>query len=316
MSNISLFDLAGAPIPDNLPNTKVSTVFEATGLDWDVIQKPVLVPNGNNPNTTFGSLCYDPIPSLVANFRSSDNKFLGAVHPNTYKVVQNYEAFDFIDELPNFTFEKVGEFCGGKKVFVVGKSNDQIAIDGSSDLVNFYLTFLHGHDGKSGIKFILCPIRMFCMNQLNLMLEKANFKYNITHTGDIEWKLSRIQKAIADSKNYVTGLEDTIKHMISTKLNIDPERFLSVLIPEDDDDSEKTILNKEMTRNTIIDLYKNKDDLQNYKGTVFGMVSAVSDYVSHVTPKRSHGTSTVNNLFINNMEGNKLIQTAKTLLAA
>ena len=32
-----------------------------------------------------------------------------------------------------------------------------------------------------------------------------------------------------------------------------------------------------MTRNTIIDLYKNKDDLQNYKGTVFGMVSAVSD---------------------------------------
>ena len=141
--NISLFDLAGTPIPDNLPNTKVSTVFEATGLDWDVIQKPVLVPNGNNPNTTFGSLCYDPIPSLVANFRSSDNKFLGAVHPNTYKVVQNYEAFDFIDELPNFTFEKVGEFCGGKKVFVVGKSNDQIAIDGSNDLVNFYLTFLH-----------------------------------------------------------------------------------------------------------------------------------------------------------------------------
>ena len=53
-------------------------------------------------------------------------------------------------------------FNGGKKVFVVGKSNEQIDIDGSGDLVDFYLTFLHGHDGKSGIRFILCPVRMFC----------------------------------------------------------------------------------------------------------------------------------------------------------
>ena len=306
--NLSIFEQAGKDIPEGLSDNKVKTIFEATGLDWVVEQKEVAVLEKDNN--------YSFLRNYVANYRSDNNQFLGVVHPKDYKVVQNCDAFDFIDELPNFTFEKVGMFNGGKKVFVVGKSNEQIAIDGSDDLVNFYLTFLHGHDGKSGIRFILCPVRMFCMNQFNLMLQTANFKYNIAHTGDIQFKLAQIQKAIADSRSYVTGLTQTIDTMINTKATKSIEQLTLELIPVEDTDTTLITSRKEEARQTIITLYNDKPDLQNYKGTVFGMVSAVSDYVSHVTPKRSHGASTANNLFISNMEGNRLIQTAKTLLAA
>ena len=304
--NLSIFEQAGKDIPEGLSDNKVKTIFEATGLDWVVEQKEVAVLEKDNN--------YSFLRNYVANYRSDNNQFLGMVHPKDYKVVQNCDAFDFIDELPNFTFEKVGMFNGGKKVFVVGKSNEQIAIDGSDDLVNFYLTFLHGHDGKSGIRFILCPVRMFCMNQLNLMLQTANFKYNIAHTGDIQFKLAQIQKAIADSRSYVTGLTQTIDTMINTKATKSIEQLTLELIPVEDTDTTLITSRKEEARQTIITLYNDKPDLQNYKGTQFGVISAVSDYISHAQPKRiSH--STIDNTFIKNIEGSELLEHTRLLLA-
>lgn len=307
MNQISIFEQAGMDIPEGLLNNRVKTIFKATGLDWVVEQKEVAVLEKDNN--------YSFLRNYVANYRSDNNQFLGMVHPKDYKVVQNCDAFDFIDELPNFTFEKVGMFNGGKKVFVVGKSNEQIAIDGSDDLVNFYLTFLHGHDGKSGIRFILCPVRMFCMNQLNLMLQTANFKYNIAHTGDIQFKLAQIQRAIADSRNYVTGLTQTIDTMINTKTTKSIEQLTLELIPVEDTDTTLITSRKEEARQTIITLYNDKPDLQNYKGTQFGIISAVSDYISHAQPKRiSH--STIDNTFIKNIEGSELLEKTRNILNA
>ena len=305
--NLSIFEQAGKDIPEGLSDNKVKTIFEATGLDWVVEQKEVAVLEKDNN--------YSFLRNYVANYRSDNSQFLGMVHPKDYKVVQNCDAFDFIDELPNFTFEKVGMFNGGKKVFVVGKSNEQIAIDGSDDLVNFYLTFLHGHDGKSGIRFILCPVRMFCMNQLNLMLQTANFKYNIAHTGDIQFKLAQIQKAIADSRNYVTDLTQTIDTMVNTKATKSIEQLTLELIPVKDTDTTLITSRKEEARQTIITLYNDKPDLQNYKGTQFGVISAVSDYISHAQPKRiSH--STIDNTFIKNIEGSELLEKTRNILNA
>ena len=103
--NLSIFEQAGKDIPEGLSDNKVKTVFEATGLDWVVEQKPVYIQRDNtNPAIHIGTACYDILPNYVANYRSDNNQFLGMVHPKDYKVVQNCDAFDFIDELPNFTF--------------------------------------------------------------------------------------------------------------------------------------------------------------------------------------------------------------------
>lgn len=303
MAILSLMEKAGQAIPEGLADNRIETVFKATGLDWTIDQQPVHTP-------------YGPIANVVANYRSDNKSFLGFVHPTKYNIVSNLDAFNFIDRLPNFTLEKVGMFDGGKKVFVVGKSNEQICINGSDDMVDFYLTFLHGHDGKSGIRFILCPIRMFCMNQLNLMLDTARFKYSITHVGDVSWKLAQIQKAIADSNHYITGLENTISELINSKPSITIERLTELIMPVNDEDSERQVAYKEEVKHAIIDLYNDKDDLQNYKGTSFGMLSAVSDFISHVNPRRNSSEHTINNAFISSMEGNELLESARRVLLA
>lgn len=306
----SIFEQAGQLVPAHLINSDVKTIFKETNLDWTIKQKPVY----SQYSTIYGSTRNELIPNMVANYRSDNNQFLGMVHPNKYKVVENVDAFDFIDKLPNFEIEKVGMFNDGRKVFVVGKANEQIDIDGTGDFVNFYLTFLHGHDGKSGIRFIICPIRMFCTNQLNLMLKAATFKHNIAHTGNIEHKLAQIYKAIADSKNYIVSLQDTINNMINTKVDKSIEEFVIDLVPTEDDDSKLVYSRKEEIRSEITNLYYNKPDLQNYKGTSFGVLSAVSDYISHAQPKRME-SDTIANTFIRNIEGNALLEQAKCLLA-
>jgi len=302
---LSIFEQAGTEV---VRQGNVASVFHDTGLDWQVEQRPVYSQVGMYPNI-------QRIPKMMANYRSDNGQFLGIVHEKIYQVVQNLDAFNFIDQLPNFSFEKVGTFSGGKKVFVVGKANEQIDIDGSGDLVNFYLTFLHGHDGKSGIRFVICPIRLFCMNQLNLMLESASFKYNITHTGDVQFKLAQIQRAIANSKTYVQSLETQIKAYMTEKPNITAEVFIDRLIDFTDNDSKIQISRKEATKAAILDLYQNKDDLQNYKGSSFGMLSAVADYISHKMPDRNaKNDGTINNTFVKNIEGHPLLEKARRIL--
>lgn len=314
MNQISIFEQAGMDIPEGLIDNKVNTIFKATGLNWEVKQK-LVYSQEIDEITSFGvPRTYSRIPNLVANYRSDNGQYLGMVHPKDYKVVQNVEAFNFIDELPNFTFEKVGMFNGGKKVFVVGKSNEQIDIDGSGDLVNFYLTFLHGHDGKSGIKFIFAPVRLYCLNQFNLMLKTATFKYNIAHTGNIDLKISQIQKYIADGHLYVKALETEVKSMINTKLVTSVNSLLDLIIPVNDEETTYNKNKKQKAKDTILNLYNNKDDLQNYKNTQFGLISAISDFVSHLTPVRKNAD--INNRFIQNLEGDLLLNNAYTILKA
>lgn len=314
MNQISIFEQAGMDIPEGLIDNKVNTIFKATGLNWEVKQK-LVYSQEIDEITSFGvPRTYSRIPNLVANYRSDNGQYLGMVHPKDYKVVQNVEAFDFIDELPNFTFEKVGMFNGGKKVFVVGKSNEQIDIDGSGDLVNFYLTFLHGHDGKSGIRFIFAPVRLYCLNQFNLMLKTATFKYNIAHTGNIDLKISQIQKYIADGHLYVKALETEVKSMINTKLVTSVNSLLDLIIPVNDEETTYNKNKKQKAKDTILNLYNNKDDLQNYKNTQFGLISAISDFVSHLTPVRKNAD--INNRFIQNLEGDLLLNNAYTILKA
>ena len=56
------------------------------GLDWRVIQKPVMTGDG------------EPIAGFKANIRDRDGQVLGVV-TDRYKVVQNEDAFAFTDEL-------------------------------------------------------------------------------------------------------------------------------------------------------------------------------------------------------------------------
>ena len=141
------------------------------GLDWEVMQE--------NVYTESGIL----VPGYRVNLRSTDSAALGIVS-DRYKVVQNTDAFRFTDNLlgEGVTYETAGSLQGGRRVWMLAKMPERYIIAG--DEITPYLVVMNSHDGSSGIKVAMTPIRVVCQNTLNLALNTAK------HT----WAAKRIRR--------------------------------------------------------------------------------------------------------------------------
>ena len=130
------------------------------GLDWRVEQKEVYTEDGT------------PIPGYKVNVRSTDHAALGIVS-DRYKVVQNEAAFQFTDDLlgEGVTYETAGALQGGRKVWLLARMPQRYVIAG--DEITPYMVFMNSHDGSSGVKVAMTPIRVVCQNTLNLALDSA-----------------------------------------------------------------------------------------------------------------------------------------------
>ena len=296
----ALFGTVGTEITDKSNN--IETIFNNCNLNWTVEQDNIY------------SEATGVIPNTVVNYRSDTKQILGIVSESHYKIINNIDAFRFIDDLPDFEIDRVGMCNNGKQVFVVGKSSEKIELD-NGDYIDQYLTFVHGHTGKQGIQLIISPIRMACTNQLNLMLQKADFKYSIKHSGKIEQKLTRVHKALEDNKVYMLELGNTLRDMTATQATITIEQFLDKLIPEEVTESGRVNYRRYEVIGTIAHIYNSKDDNQNYKGTQFGYLNAVADYVSHQNP-RKYMEYTRENMFIESIQNNKMLNEAYKILKA
>ena len=125
------------------------------GLNWEVLQKDVYTEDG-----IF-------IAGYKVNIRSTDDALLGIVS-DRYKVVQNEDAFRFTDDLlgAGVTYETAGALQGGRKVWMLAKMPHKYIIGG--DEIAPYMVVMNSHDGSSGIKVAMTPVRVVCQNTLNL----------------------------------------------------------------------------------------------------------------------------------------------------
>ena len=153
--------------------------LELAGLDWQV--------ESRNIYSGTGAM----IPGYRANVRSTDDAVLGAVS-DRYRIVQNEEAFQFTDDLlgEGVTYETAGSLQGGKKVWMLARLPRKYLIAG--DQVEPYLVIFNSHDGSSGVKVAMTPIRVVCQNTLNLALNTAKRSWTARHTENV---LLRVQDA-------------------------------------------------------------------------------------------------------------------------
>ena len=131
-----------------------------SGLDWQVKQEPLMT-------GTFKS-----VPGYVANVRSDNDRILGIVS-DSYKVVQNEEAFAFTDALigEGVRYETAGSLDEGRKVWLLAKLPERYQLVGED--VDPYIVFTSSHDGSGAIRVAPTPIRVVCQNTLNLALNTA-----------------------------------------------------------------------------------------------------------------------------------------------
>ena len=267
-----------------------------SGLNWIVQSKRIQVAGGSSIN------------GYKANVRSSDGKILGIV-TDRYKIVQNKDAFAFTDMLlgEGVRYETAGSLSDGKRVWLLARM-DTTKICG--DDVTPYLVFTNSHDGTGAIKVAMTPIRVVCQNTLTMAIKGAKRTWSTKHCGDIDGKLEDAKNTLNLANRYMENLKEQ-SDILTQIMVVNPVfvEFLHNMFPISDNASERQIRNIEYQRNALRDIYENKDDIKKFKGTAYGVINAVADFVPHFRPLRETSTYKENN-FMKIADGDSLMENA------
>ena len=247
------------------------------GLDWDVNQAPVYTNDGIE------------ILGYKANVRSTDNKVLGIVS-NRYQIVNNKEAFEFTDALIGETesgvvrYETAGSLCGGRKIWLLAKMPTTKIL---GDEVDPYMFFSNSHDGTGAIKVGLTPVRIVCANTLSMALNTAKRQWSTKHMGDMQSKLEEAKLCLQLADQYMNGLAEEAERLANAKLYKEQiDEILNEMFPIDDDTTERKKKNVEDIKQSYYMCYI-QPDIAKFMNTAWGAINAMSDLVTHSSPKRN-----------------------------
>ena len=280
-----------------------SAALSLAGLDWKVVQKPVITAEG-----LF-------ISGFKANVRDRDSQVLGVVS-DRYKVVQNEDAFAFTDELlgEGVTYETAGSLQNGRRTWILAKLPQRYIIRG--DEIDPYLVFMNSHDGTGAIKAAMTPVRVVCQNTLNLALSTARRSWSTIHTGDIHGKLQDARNTLLYADRYMAALGKTIEELSLQKLS-DRQvlEYIDALFPLPEDASEVRKKNLGKLKEDLKLRYFEAPDLQHVGKNAYRFVNAVSDFATHARPLRER-SSYRESLFGRTVDGNVLIDRAFGIVKA
>ena len=257
-------------ILENAPTSKEA--IELAGLNWTVEGKPIYDGNGKE------------IEGFKANTRSSDNSILGIV-TNKYKVVQNFEAFDFTDNLigEEMFYETAGSLKNGKTIWLLGKLPDKYIV---GDKFEPYVCFTNSHDGTGAIKIAMTPIRVVCNNTLNMAISGAKRIWSTKHMGNMNAKLAEARHTLELANSYMDSLSIEADKLANTKMDEDEViKTLDEMFPLNEDASDRQKQNVQNAKDGIMYCML-RPDLVQFLNTRWGFINAVSDFVGHASPSR------------------------------
>ena len=273
--------------------------IKLANLGWDVIQEPVFLQDGTQ------------IDNLFANVRSDTKEVLGTVK-NKYRISQNTETFAFMDAIIQNSkgiecrYETAGSLFNGRKVFMLVRLPETNVL---GDEIENYLFLSNSHDGTSGLTCGITNIRVVCNNTLQMAEKGAQRIWKIRHCASLKDKIIEAEESLGLALTYQERVAEDAERMAQKK--IDEKKFFEVFFKKLDL-AEK---NREKVMNSILELYTGKDDLQNFRGSAWGMYNAVADYVSNSKPIRKTDKSDSWRMW-NFMAGYPMIETTQDILLA
>ncbi len=282
--------------------------IQMAGLEWDVFNVPLVGVLENQDVVE--------IPDRVANIRSSDKYVLGVVS-NRYRIVQNREAFAFTDALlggsRHVRYETAGSLFNGRQVWMLAKM-DAISILG--DDVAPYLVFTNSHDGSTGVRVAITPVRVVCNNTLTMAMDGATRVWSAMHTGNIDEKIEEARETLKRVETYLEKMPELAEALADINIYPDEvEKVLDQIFPTPEVEKEQSIRvkNVERMKETLFSLWTTTPDLQKFEGTAWGLYLACSDMVGHMKPLRETSTFQERR-FTTIVEGHPVLQAAQKIL--
>jgi phage/plasmid-like protein (TIGR03299 family) len=116
------------------PPATVAEAINASGLGWRVKREPIAVDRGDAATVDdwWEPRC-EEISGNYATVRQDTRAVLGIVGER-YRIVQNEEAFQFVDQLlgSSLHFETAGSLGGGRRVWLLATLPEHVEVGGDS----------------------------------------------------------------------------------------------------------------------------------------------------------------------------------------
>ena len=262
----------GTPVEDAMDSEEA---LVRAGLLWAVDQRPIYTLDPATGDAV-------EIQGWRANVRSTDGAVLGVVS-DAYRPVQNREAFAFVDALlgEGVRYTTAGSLRGGRRIFLCAILPDEFRLNG--DETTPYVVFTNSHDGTAGVRVAVTPVRVVCMNTLNLALRSAQRSWSTRHVGNIQARLDEAARTLGLVRRYLRELEEEADRLANTRISL--EEYVARLLPIPDDATPAMKQNVVLKRADLLSRAL-VDDLIPYHNTAWQLINAVADHVAHSKPQR------------------------------
>jgi phage/plasmid-like protein (TIGR03299 family) len=251
----------------NHPKTARDAI-EMAGLNYTVVKKPLELKPGLKQDA-------------YATVRTDTNDVMGFVN-ESYKLIQNIDAFTFFDELVaenEAIYETAGVLGKGECVWILAKLPGYINVHGN-DIVNKYLLLTNSHDGSSHVRVKLTPIRVVCNNTLTAALQGAG-EVQISHTPNAVQDLEQATTLLGLSNYLYEQLSAIFNGMADRKITEEQLReYVQALVP-DNEEAENTA-RTEKIRNSVLQLHDSGRGAHLARGTLWGAFNSVAEYTDHM----------------------------------
>lgn len=253
----------------------MESALKISGLDFEVKKVPVFH-GGLDDEYSFTQ-----IPETFATVRSDTHQTLGIVGEG-YQILQNREAFSFLDSLVaigDAKFTSAGNFKKNGGASYIQMSTEPVKI--LDDDFDNYLMISNGHDGGSAVVVVITPVRAWCRNSALLALKNASCKVSVRHTVNMHDNLERAKEVLFASTKYLDALKEVAEELAVKPFSEEAFEHLAYkLYPVRESASDTTQIRNLAFVEQLLQAYK-ADDLQNFNGSAWKALQAVSDAESH-----------------------------------
>lgn len=177
----------GTPVPEAATSAEA---FEAAQMDWKVDMVPVFT-RTVSPDHALAQ--WAEIKGKKAARRSDTEEVFG-VMSDSYRPLQNIEAFEFMDKLAasgEMKYHTAGSLFNGRKIWLLAKLPGTIQVAGDS--IEKYILLANTHDGSGSLIVQFTAVRVVCNNTMQFALGGGEQKFKTRHTTNI---MSRVDKAV------------------------------------------------------------------------------------------------------------------------
>ena len=273
----------GSQLP---PKQPVEVWAREAGMDWSILQAPVCY-RTDGIRLDHALMAFDEQKVL---YRSDSGAALSVVG-DRYKIVQPREVLEFyrdLTEVFGFELETAGVLKGGRKLWALARTG-QDAMLKNQDAVCSYLLLATSCDGTLATMAIPTTVRVVCNNTLAVALKGANNAVKVPHSRTFDPVAVKKQLGIATSQ--WAAFLYRIQLMADRKVrNVDAAAFFEKVLPLPTNLSVSAAPANGRAIKRMQELFDGRGrgaELSTAKGTTWGLLNAVTEFVDHERRARS-----------------------------